>query len=447
MLRSQRLAQALSEAPSRRRALFATIAAFATYFCMYAFRKPFSVGQWEGRTFLGTGLTLKSAYVLAQLLGYVLSKYIGVRIVPALARERRFLFLMASLSLSALGLGLFALAPNAAGAFALVLSALPLGMVWGVVLSYLEGRQESEAMMAGLSCSFIVASGVVKDVGRVVLSWGVGENAMPLVCAGLFALPFAISAWLLDHTPPASDADVSARSQRHPMDRLEQRAFLRRYLPGLAALAIVYIGLTALRDYRDNYAIDILVERGHAGGDAVFSRMELPSALAVMLVFGATSWIRGNASAFRTIATLIRVGLLGAALATLLYQQRVIGPVMWLGAVGVGMYLAYVPFGSMLFERLMAHTRAAGTLVLAAQLLDALGYTGSAAFVLAKDLLAAGSSRAEFFEQSTLGLGFVGTGLMIYATGYFFAPGGVKLARRGGWGPTPQQANARTAPT
>ena len=46
------------------------------------------------------------------------------------------------------------------------LNGLPLGMVFGLVVSYLEGRRQTEALAAALTASFIVSSGVVKSVGR-----------------------------------------------------------------------------------------------------------------------------------------------------------------------------------------------------------------------------------------------------------------------------------------
>lgn len=66
------------------------------------------------------------------------------------------LTLIAIAELALLG---FALAPTEFKGLALFFNGLPLGMVWGIVVRYLEGRRSSEFLLAGLSCSFIVASG------------------------------------------------------------------------------------------------------------------------------------------------------------------------------------------------------------------------------------------------------------------------------------------------
>ena len=58
---------------------FAIASSFSTYFCMYAFRKPFSAAKYEGLQFLGTNLDLKTVFVVSQIMGYALSKAIGIK--------------------------------------------------------------------------------------------------------------------------------------------------------------------------------------------------------------------------------------------------------------------------------------------------------------------------------------------------------------------------------
>ena len=58
---------------------YAAGAAFVVYFSMYAFRKPFAV-KYSGFQFLGTAIELKTACVIAQIIGYTISKYLGTKI-------------------------------------------------------------------------------------------------------------------------------------------------------------------------------------------------------------------------------------------------------------------------------------------------------------------------------------------------------------------------------
>ena len=85
---------------------------------------------------------------------------------------------------------------------------------------------------------------------------------------------------------------------------------------------------------------------------------------------------------------------------------------------GLGSYLAYVPFGSVLFDRLIASTRAAGTAVFAIYVADAIGYTGSVGVQLYRDLAESNVSRLGFFEGYTYFMSVLGvtclTGSCIY---------------------------------
>ena len=59
--------------------LWASVAAFSTYFSMYAFRKPFTAGTYEDMSVWG--IDLKIMLIIAQVLGYMLSKFIGIKII------------------------------------------------------------------------------------------------------------------------------------------------------------------------------------------------------------------------------------------------------------------------------------------------------------------------------------------------------------------------------
>src|SRR5690606_12449799 len=77
-------------------AVWAIAAAFTTYFCMYSFRKPFAAASFEGEAL---GMQLKVALVLSQVIGYALSKFIGIRLVSETPARRRAWTLIALIGL------------------------------------------------------------------------------------------------------------------------------------------------------------------------------------------------------------------------------------------------------------------------------------------------------------------------------------------------------------
>lgn len=407
------LRRRLERAPTFAFVLYASAAGFATYFCMYAFRKPFAAASYEGLTLFGTTLDLKTGLVISQIAGYTLSKWIGVKVVSEVSPGRRAALLLGLIAVAEAALLLFALVPPDLRIVAIFLNGLPLGMVWGVVVRYLEGRRTSELLLAGLSCSFIVASGMVKDIGRWLMSaHSVSEAWMPFAVGCLFALPFGLSVLLLDQLPPPSSADEHSRVPRRSMTRADRVAFVRELFLGLSMLYVVYFFLTAYRDFRDNYGIEIFTELGYGDEPAIFTRTELPVAFGVLLCMGLLNLVKDNR---RGLIATFGVMLFGTALmagGTLALDAGWVSGATWMVLVGLGSYLVYVPYGSVLFDRLVASTGVVATAAFAITVADALGYTGSIGVQLYKDVFAAESTRLEFFKLFTYAMASGGALLM-----------------------------------
>jgi hypothetical protein len=410
----------MSAAPLRgwRLNVMASCLAFVTYFCMYGFRKPFAAGTYDAGSWLG--LDAKTAFVTSQVLGYTLSKFIGIKWVSEVTREARLRMLVGLVLLAELALLGFALLPRSGKVLALFLNGLPLGMIWGLVVRYLEGRRSSELLLAGLSCSFIVASGAVKDVARGLLAHGVPEYWMPALTGLIFLPPLAVAAKLLDGMPDPDASDVAEREARPAMHAGERRAFATRFLPGLVLLVSVYLGLTAFRDYRDNYGVELFEALGYAREPALFSRTELPVAVLVLLLLGASSGVRDRVRGLLMVFAVMTAGLASIGIATLALEAGWINGQAWMIAVGLGGYLAYVPFSSFLFDRIMAATRFAGTAVFAVNLADAFGYSGSVGMLLFKDLVAPDTSRLLFFTRCSYVLSGFGCAGLLLAAAYFW---------------------------
>lgn len=72
--------------------IHAVIASFGVYFCMYAFRKPFTIATFEAISYWG--IDYKILLIIFQVLGYMLSKFIGIKVISELKPKRRGLFLV-----------------------------------------------------------------------------------------------------------------------------------------------------------------------------------------------------------------------------------------------------------------------------------------------------------------------------------------------------------------
>ena len=79
------------------------------------------------------------------------------------------------------------------------------------------------------------------------------------------------------------------------------------------------------------------------------------------------------------------------------WQAGLIPPAAWMISVGLGLYVGYVPYGCVLFDRLIAATGFAGTAGFMIYVTDALGYLGSVALLLYKNFGQSELSWLDFF--------------------------------------------------
>jgi hypothetical protein len=430
----------LARAPSWAFVVYAV--AFTTYFCMYAFRKPFAAAKFEGMSFFGTDIELKTALVISQIIGYALSKFVGIKICSEAGGNRRAVLLVILVLWAEVALLLFAILPPSWRIVAIFLNGLPLGMVWGLVVSYLEGRRTSELLLAGLSCSYIVSSGIVKDFGRGLIEGAVAEwwRGVPLIgpllagltgrvseawmpaVAGLYFLPlFILSVWMLNQIPRPSTLDVEERAERKPMTRADRLAFVRQFALGIVLLCGAYFFLTAYRDFRDNYQVELFdsLGYGYAQNKTIISRAETLVMFGVLGALALLNIIRENRLGLIAAFGVMSGGLILMGVSTLLLEAGMISGFWWMTLIGLGSYLAYVPYGSLLFDRLLASTRVVGTAVFAIYLADAIGYTGSVGVQLFKDLAHSGASRLGFFKSFTYFMSVFGTICLVWSCAYF----------------------------
>ena len=391
----------LADGSGRLLTVWAMTAAFSTYFCMYAFRKPFAVGTFEGVALLPglPEMDLKILYILAQVMGYAASKFLGIKVVSEMPSAKRAQAIGAFIALAWLALLLFAVLPAPWCAVALVLNGLPLGMIWGLVFGFLEGRKVSDLLGAGLCASFIVASGFVKSVGKWIMEAGVSEAWMPFATGAVFLPPLAVCLWMLSQVPEPSEEDIAERTERAPMSAEERRSFFKEYAPGLSLLVVGYVLLTAYRDFRDNFAREIWDALGYADEPAILTTAELPVAFGSLLAVAVLVRLKDNRKALLAVHGLMLGGAILTGVSTLMHELGMMSSATWMITVGIGLYLGYVPVNCVLFDRLIAAVGKVATAGFLIYVADASGYLGSVGLLLYKNFGQPDLSWLQFFTS------------------------------------------------
>lgn len=408
----------LSRAPAPVFALYGGLMAFGAYFAMYAFRKPFTVASYAD---VAPALVdYKIALVITQVFGYALSKVAGIKVISEMPPHRRAVAIIGLIAGAELALVLFAVIPAPWNIACLFANGLALGMIWGLVFGFLEGRRLSEILGAMLCTSFIVSSGAVKSVGESVMLRGwANEFWMPAVTGLLFTPLLLICVFGLSVMPPPTAEDERLRVARRPMDGAARRTMFAAFAPGLIGLIIIYVGLTALRDFRDNFAVEIWNGLGFKNDAEIFTLSELPVAAVVLVTLASVMFIRDNRRAFLANLVLVAVGLATAGLSSLAFQAHLIGPIAWMITLGAGLYLSYTPFNALLFDRFIAASGRSGTAGFLIYVADASGYVSSVALLIFRNFVGLRLSWVEFLREISYAVSLAGL-ILILAAGIYF---------------------------
>jgi MFS family permease len=384
---------------------------------MYAFRKGITAVTFEGMVFAGVGY--KTWLVTAQVLGYAVSKGLGIKFVSEMAPDRRAMSLLLLVGAALVALLGFAIVPAPYNIIFLFLNGLPLGMVYGIMLGFLEGRRQTDALVAGLTASFIFASGFVKTVALTIRSsWDVSEFWLPFVTGMLFVLPMLGSVYALTLLPPPTAEDRDLRTERKPMSQPERKTFVRDFGVGLVLLIASYVLLTAFRDFRDNFGPEILKDAG-VQNPGIFAQTETLVAVGVLVVMALLQRVTDNFRAFVLLNGIMLAGGALVGLSTYAYSLALLSPGTWFLLTGLGLYMGYVPCNGLYFERLVAAFRYVSTVGFIVTLADWYGYLGSVSVLLYKNFGQAEISFRTFFMYGAYTLAVLYSLLVILSFLYF----------------------------
>lgn len=398
--------------------LYASISAFCLYTCVYAFRKTFSVATFDGMQF--AGISYKVWLVTFQVIGYALSKFIGIKVISELKARSRAFGILLMVIIAGLSWFFFALVPAPYNIVFLFTNGLPLGLVWGMVFGYLEGRRMTEVLGASLAVSFIFSAGLCRSVGAFIMrDWGVTELWMPFVAGCLFLLPLLLFLFLLNQLPPPTAIDEALRTRRLPMNSDERKKFTQSFLPGIILFVAAYVLLTAFRDFRDNFSAEIWKSLNLGNDPSIYTTTEVPVSIAVLICMGSLMLIKNNKLALMVNHVIIAIGIILIGVANVLFQASYISPQLWMTLMGLGLYLGYIPFNSIFFDRLLAAFQYAGTVGFIMYVADSFGYLGSVGVLFFKEFGYAKLSWLNFFISGGYILSVVGTVLIAGSMIYF----------------------------
>lgn len=401
-------------------ALYAAFVSFGTYVFIFGFRKSFTVCTFDGLIF--GPIAFKTALVISQMFGYLLAKFYGIKFISGLKKVDRYKIIFLLTGISWLAWLLFAIVPAPYNVAFLFLNGFPLGMLWGVVFSYVEGRKTTDFIGAALAVSFIFSSGWVKSVGAWLMEqYQITEFWIPFFTGLVFALPLALFVYGLEKVPPPSTEDEALRTKRIPMTTLDRKQLIKQYLPGIIAFTAIYLFATIFRDIKDNFSAEMWNEMGFGSKPAIFTQTETPVTIFILIIIAAVVIIKNSFKALMIAHILILIGFLIAGGSTYFFTNGILDPFWWMIWVSLGLYLVYIPFNSIYFDRLIAAFSMKGNAGFFIYVVDSIGYVGSVSVMLVKEGTSLDIKWVDFFAQNVMLLSLVGVFITLYAIYYFRA--------------------------
>ena len=400
--------------------LYAAVTVFLTYTMVFGFRKSFTVATFDGITV--AGYSYKTILVICQMLGYMLAKFYGIKYISELKRHGRGQIIMLLTLIAWLSWLFFARVPAPYNIVFLFINGFPLGMLWGVVFSYVEGRRSTDFIGATLAVSFIFASGFVKTVGAwLMLNFDITEFWVPFYTGLVFAAPLLLFIYLIEKIPSPDDKDIAYRTARVPMLAQDRKNFIRIFLPGLVACILIYAFATIFRDMRDNFSAEMWKEMGFFDKPEIFATTETPITIIILLLIGSMVLIKDSFKALMLSHFFIGLGFIIAGFSSYLFINQNMPPIWWMTLVGLGLYMVYIPFNSVFFDRLIAAFKHTGNVGFLIYLADSFGYVGSVGVMMSKEIFKVQLNWVTFFSNSVIWLSLAGLALTIFSSFYFYA--------------------------
>lgn len=381
-------------------------AALLSYSLVYALRKPYTAASFEGWDFWG--VDYKVAVTTIQILGYLVAKFFGIKIISELKREKRFRFFVSSAVLAEVALLFFGFLEAPYNALAMFVNGLALGCMWGVIFSFIEGRKITDMLASLLGVSIVFSSGLAKSFGLYVINdLNIDPFWMPALIGGI-ALPLLIfMGYMLKRLPHPTAEDIQLRNERVVLDHKARKALFRKYAPILSLLFVGNFLLLVLRDIKEDFLVNILDMEGQSSW--MFAQVDTVVTLIILGIFGLFVFFRSNIKALMCLMLLVIAGCLTMTYVSANYEALDWSPITWLFVQSLSLYLAYLTFQTIFFDRFIACFKIQGNVGFFIAIIDFIGYVGTVSLLSIKEFLQIDMEWFALFNKMAFTVGLVGT--------------------------------------
>mmetsp|Transcript_21493 Transcript_21493/g.67134 ORF Transcript_21493/g.67134 Transcript_21493/m.67134 type:complete len:438 (+) Transcript_21493:33-1346(+) len=360
----------------------------AYYSCIYLVKVPMFACGWSAAPSIG-GLGFKTCLALAQVFGFAAGKVPSLLVVPKLPQQRLRCALITVIVSAGSCVTLSCMVPPALSLLLVWCASVWLAPAWSLLQRFLEGRRDTESIVAAVSFAFIGSSGLCKGAAVDLMALGLTDAEAVAACAVTGTCVGVLCAYGVAAQPPPSAADVEKRGQRREMTnyRVDCGRLRSEFGVGLLLTVAAYTLLGALRAYRDYFQLELFQAVGLGSSAGLFAQSEVAISLVVLTASAGLGLIEDHRRALDVIFVGSAASGAGLALLTRAHEAGHASGFAWILGLGALCFLAYVPLGTMLFDRLLAAAGENMTSVLLNLVMDTSVLIGTASLLVYKDVL------------------------------------------------------------
>jgi hypothetical protein len=224
---------------------------------------------------------------------------------------------------------------------------------------------------------------------------------------------------MLSVIPKPTAEDIALRTERVPMTSEDKRLVMRQFGFPIVCLVIFYATLVVVRDFRDNFTIEIWNEIDSHWGSGVLTTTEMITGVVVLVIIGGLAFVRDNLTGFKLTYLILFAGITLIGVGTLLFEKSIISGFYWMLLVGLGLFLAYTVLQTVVFERMIALYRIKANAGYFVYICESIGYMGSVGLLLYKEFFMKDLSWSRVLMQFSY-LQFCLGLLLLVASNFFF---------------------------
>lgn len=375
--------------------LWAGGAALLSYSLVYALRKPYTAAAFEGLEFFH--MDYKVAVTIVQILGYLIAKFAGIKLISELKKETRFRFIVLASILAELALVGFWLLPAPYNLLVMFFNGLALGCMWGVIFSFIEGRRVTDLLASMLGVSIVFSSGTAKSIGLFVMNTlHIDQFLMPALIGGV-ALPLLLLlGYSLSRLPQPDEHDIASKSKRETLNGKQRWELFRQYMPMLTLLLAANFLLVILRDIKEDFLVNIFDVSSYSSW--IFARIDSIVTLIILGIFGLMMFVKSNIKSLMLLLSMVIAGSVVMGITSFGYNSIQLGPLSWLFIQSLCLYIAFLTFQTIFFDRFIACFKIRGCVGFFIALIDFIGYTGTVLVLTVKEFMHPDIDWLEFYN-------------------------------------------------